>query len=232
MGPVDSTASSRCGSSRRSPPKGIPGQMRNPPPPDADFPRLVSIGPAKGVQGPRRKNRDVKRDYDRTRFPPSPLERNCQQFFRPRRAKSSWKHAPLTLIRSPRIYLSTDSCVRACVRRSEAPTVALRPRILRNRESRCARFQPRIYERLRLRLRKDRGDTNLLETFSTRDARVRERERGREIRSGGRSRRTGRACVAATTGTEAIRFVFEEILLRIERCCFIRKRTIKLGMIS
>ena len=63
------------------------------------------------------------------------------------------------------------------MRRSGAPTVALRPRILRNRESRCARFQPRIYERLRLRLRKDRGDTNLLETFSTRDARVRERER-------------------------------------------------------
>lgn len=60
--------------------------------------------------------------------------------------------------------------------------MALRPRILRNRESRCARFQPRIYERLRLRLRKDRGDTNLLETFSTRDARVRERERERDTK--------------------------------------------------
>lgn len=164
------------------PAKGDPGTNEKPPSPRCRFssPRIDRAG-ERSSGTPKEESR-CKTWLRSNTIPPSSLERNCQQFFRPRRAKSSWKHAPLTLIRSPRIYLSTDSCVRACVRRSEAPTVALRPRILRNRESRCARFQPRIYERLRLRLRKDRGDTNLLETFSTRDARVRERERERDTK--------------------------------------------------
>lgn len=65
------------GSNRRSPPKGIPGRMRNPPPPIF----LASYRSArKGVQGPRRKNRDVKRDYDWTRFP-SPLRAKLPTVF-------------------------------------------------------------------------------------------------------------------------------------------------------
>lgn len=131
VGPVDSTASSRCGSSRRSPPKGIPGQMRNPPPPDADFPRLVSIGPAKGVQGPRRKNRDVKRDYDRTRFPPPPSSEIANSFS----ARGEPNHPGNTLlwlwfVRRASIFPPIRACVRACVGR--------RPRRWRCARESCA----------------------------------------------------------------------------------------------
>lgn len=136
---------------------------------------------------------------------PPPFERNCQQFFRSRRAKSSWKHAPLT--DSFAAHPSFHRLHRfACVRR----TVALR--ILRNRESRCARFQPRIYERLRLRLRKDRGDTNLLERFSW-------RERGRDEVAEGRGERSERVVLSSK------RFLFESIkLIKMTTKNFLRLR--------
>lgn len=176
------------GSNRRSPPKGIPGRMRNPPPPIF----LASYRSArKGVQGPRRKNRDVKRDYDWTRFP-CPLRAKLPTVF------------PLE---ARQIILETRSFDRFVRRASIFPSAP--PIRVRASDGGAANLaQPRISMRTlpatylwTSAVTFEKGSRRY---ESSRKILV---ERERERWSGGRSRRTAWAC----------RFVFEEISLRIDK---------------
>lgn len=168
------------------PAKGDPRTNEKSPPPIF----LASYRSArKGVQGPRRKNRDVKRDYDWTRFP-CPLRAKLPTVF------------PLE---ARQIILETRSFDRFVRRASIFPSAP--PIRVRASDGGAANLaQPRISMRTL-------PATYLWTSAVTFEKGSRRYESSRKILiererwSGGRSRRTAWAC----------RFVFEEISLRVDK---------------